>query len=486
MVSNKVQLITYADAMGGNLPELKKLLDGPLKGLFGGLHILPPFPSSGDRGFAPIDYYSIDSAFGSWADMTALAENHEVMIDLMVNHVSRKSKMFQDYLQKGNESPYASFFLPASKVLDEKQPLENQLSNIVLRRPCPWSTYTMADGSRTKVWTTFGGTDPSEQIDLDVSSPAVRQYFTQLLSFFASQGIAVVRMDAVGYVIKKAGTSCFLVEPEFSSFLEWAEQAAAKAGITLVHEIHADISQKKKIRAKDYLEYDFLLPFAVLHALITEQNSLLLHVMQERPNNAITMLDCHDGIPVQPDMAGFLTAQDAWNIVDVCQKRGARFTQMHSAEHKDPAFPNVHQICGTYYSLLGCDDDSYIAARALQFFVPGVPQVYYVGFLAGENDESQRQNENDDRGLNRHNFTQDEIKHDLQKEVVQRLMRLIRIRNEHPAFEGTFNLVETKDRHNIVMRWEKEDQFCELRVDLKTKATQIVDHRAGTERTFYI
>lgn len=50
------QLLTYPDSLGGDLPSIRGLLEGPLRGLFGGIHVLPPFPSSGDRGFAPLTY----------------------------------------------------------------------------------------------------------------------------------------------------------------------------------------------------------------------------------------------------------------------------------------------------------------------------------------------------------------------------------------------------------------------------------------------
>jgi sucrose phosphorylase len=62
-------LITYADSMGNNLKDLERITDQYFKDAVGGIHILPFFPSSGDRGFAPINYYSVDSAFGGWDDI---------------------------------------------------------------------------------------------------------------------------------------------------------------------------------------------------------------------------------------------------------------------------------------------------------------------------------------------------------------------------------------------------------------------------------
>ena len=42
-MKNRVQLIAYANRLGGTLAGLRELLGGPLSGLFGGIHLLPFF-----------------------------------------------------------------------------------------------------------------------------------------------------------------------------------------------------------------------------------------------------------------------------------------------------------------------------------------------------------------------------------------------------------------------------------------------------------
>ena len=63
-VDPRPQLLTYPDSLGGDLRALGDLLEGPLAGIFRGVHVLPPFPSSGDRGFAPLTYDRIEPRFG--------------------------------------------------------------------------------------------------------------------------------------------------------------------------------------------------------------------------------------------------------------------------------------------------------------------------------------------------------------------------------------------------------------------------------------
>ena len=171
-VKNQVQLITYPASLGGDLRSLHQVLGTHFPGLFkGGLHILPPFPSSGDRGFAPLTYLEIEPSFGTWEQVRQLGAEHDLLLDLMVNHISAKSAYFQDFLKKGRGSAYADLFLTVEKIWPDGNPPPEEVEKIFLRRTEPFSEFTIeASGETEKVWTTFGKVTPSEQIDLDVSS----------------------------------------------------------------------------------------------------------------------------------------------------------------------------------------------------------------------------------------------------------------------------------------------------------------------------
>jgi sucrose phosphorylase len=184
------------------------------------------------------------------------------------------------------------------------------------------------------------------------------------------------------------------------------------------------------------------------------------------------MLDCHDGIPVKPDLDDLVSTADARKIVDICMERGSNLSLIFSDKHKSEDGFDVHQIRCSFYSALGCNDDAYIASRAIQFFTPGIPQVYYVGMLAGENDSENVLKTGEGREINRHNFTVDEIDQAVKKPVVQRLMELIRFRNQYQAFNGIFNVSETQD-DIIMLSWEKDNFCCILKVNLNTYSTQI-------------
>ena len=105
----RVELIAYADRFGGDLHVLHGLLNGPLQGLFGGVHVLPFYrPYDGaDAGFDPEDHTEVDPRLGSWDDVAALGAEYRVMADMIVNHVSSESPQFQDWLAKGDASQFA-------------------------------------------------------------------------------------------------------------------------------------------------------------------------------------------------------------------------------------------------------------------------------------------------------------------------------------------------------------------------------------------
>jgi sucrose phosphorylase len=471
-VKNKVQLITYPDSLGGDLQSLKLVLDTYFPGIFqGGIHILPPFPSSGDRGFAPITYLEIEPAFGSWEDIRNLADDHDLMLDLMVNHISAKSQQFLDFLEKGWESKYSDLFLPIEKLWPDGNPSREEIERIFLRRKEPYSDFTIkATGETLRIWTTFGKTTPSEQIDLDINSPATRQLLTTIFENFGKQAVRMVRLDAIAYVVKKPGTSCFFIEPEIFEFMSWLEDLAQDHKITLLPEMHAHYSKQYKFAERGYWIYDFILPYLVLEAIISQEGENLCRYLADRPSKQFTMLDCHDGVPVKPDLNDLYDSAQAMKIVEICMERGSNLSRIFSPAHQDADGFDVHQIRGTYYSMLDCNDDAYLAARAIQLFVPGIPQIYYVGLLAGENDQAAAAVSGEGRDINRQNFTLEEIEDALQKDVVKRLLRLIEIRNTHSAFEGEFTVESTGDAR-FTLAWQLGDQTCAVEINLKDYST---------------
>jgi sucrose phosphorylase len=464
-VAPRPQLLTYPDSLGGDLATLGSLLDGPLGGLFRGVHILPPFPSSGDRGFAPLTYREIDPRFGSWSDIRRMADRYDVLLDVMVNHISRQSAEFQDFELRGHESPSADLFVTLDKVWPGGIPSDADVALIFLRKPdAPFSTVTIrASGRPERVWTSFGTEDWSEQIDLDVASPATRTLIAGWLSFLAAQGVRIVRLDAVGYVIKKRGTTCFMVEPEIYEFLTWISETAGSLGVTVLPEVHDEYVTHERLAQHGFWTYDFVLPGLVLHAFQTGEARRLAAHLARSPSRQFTMLDCHDGIPIRPDLDGILEPGEMLALASHIGRQGGNVNRLLSDVHA--AGVDVHQLNCTYYSALDGDDERYLAARAIQLFARGVPQVYYVGLLAGVNDHEAVERTREGRAINRHDYRLDEIRAALERPVVRRLLDLVRLRNTHPAFDGELS-IDADEPHGLRMTWRNGDAVLALEVDV--------------------
>lgn len=476
--------MTYADSLGGDLAALETLLNGPLDGLFGGIHILPPFPSSGDRGFAPMTYDEIEPAFGSWKDIERLAARHDVLLDVMINHVSRRSPLFEDFVRFGRQSHFADLFVTLDKVWPAGDPPASDVAKIFLRKPdSPFSSVTITStGAEERIWTSFGTKEWSEQIDLDVTSPQTRALITDWLRSFASHGVRIIRLDAVGYVIKKAGTSCFMVEPEIYAFMDWIVSVADAFGLVLLPEIHDQYATHEALARHGYWTYDFVLPGLLLHAFETRSAARLAQHLSRSPERQFTMLDCHDGIPVRPDLDGILTPSEMLDLADLVRRRGGNVNRILSEVHADGEV-DVHQLNCTYYDALDADDDRYIAARAIQLFARGVPQIYYVGLLAGANDDQAVIDSGDGRAINRHNYSREEVSVALGRDVATRAIELIRLRGTNPAFGGHLE-VTAPTESTIRMHWALGDDACVLEANLASGEARIKTRQGGREHEF--
>ncbi|QGF22947.1 sucrose phosphorylase [Raineyella fluvialis] len=450
------QLIAYADRLGGSLAGLHRLLTGPLAGLFDGVHILPYFtPYDGaDAGFDPVDHTSVDPRLGSWDDVRALAGDIGVMTDVIVNHVSADSAEFRDVLERGQASPAARMFLTYADVFPQGA-TEEQLATIFRPRPgLPFTPYDWG-GTRRLVWTTF----TPQQVDLDLRDAAGRAYLERVLTTLADAGVSMIRLDAAGYAMKTAGTSCFLTEDTYA-FLDELVARAHELGMTALVEVHAGHEVQQRIAAAVDLVYDFALPPLLLHGLSTGDAEPLRRWLDIRPTNCVTVLDTHDGIGVM-DVRGLITDDQLHDLVESIHRN----THGESRQATGWAASNVdlYQVNATYPAALA-DDEAYLVARAIQLFVPGIPQVYYVGLLAGGDDMERLAATGVGREINRHAYTDEEITAALERPVVRRLLDLLRLRAEHPAFNGEFSLGGEGSR--LELTWRSEEGWVRLEADL--------------------
>ncbi len=482
-MKNEVQLITYVDRLtGGGLRELETLFRGPLAGVFGGVHLLPFFHAidGADAGFDPIDHTKVDPRLGNWDDVRALAQRVDVMADLIVNHVSVHSPQFQDFSARGAASPYAGMFLTYDRVFPDGASEEDLLKIHRPRVALPFTCAPLRCGESRLLWTTF----TEEQIDIDVRHPQGEAYLRSILAQFQAGGVRTIRLDAAGYAIKEAGTSCFML-PATYAFIGELTLYAKTLGMEVLVEVHGYYRDQIEIAKRVDRVYDFALPPLVLHALFKADAAPLKAWLAISPRNAITVLDTHDGIGVidaGADAAtgrpGLLSTAALEELVETMHRNSGGQSRCASGEAADNI--DFFQVNGTYYDALGRDDRDYLIARAIQFFAPGVPQVYYVGLLAGTNDMELLARSKTGRDINRHYYDVAELAQALVKPVVRDLIDLIRFRNSHPAFGGEFAILPSAD-DALTLEWRRGTEFARLAVDFSTRQVVIVCSRHGGE-----
>ncbi|WP_367327109.1 sucrose phosphorylase [Lactobacillus sp.] len=464
-------LITYPDSLGKNIEELRDVLKNDLKGAVGGIHLLPFFPSTGDRGFAPTDYTKVDPKFGDWSDVEKLGQEYYLMFDFMINHISRHSKYYEDFQQKKDKSKYADLFLSWDKFWPQGRPTKADVDLIYKRKDkAPYQEITFADGSKEKLWNTFG----PEQIDLNVRKKVTQEFIKQTLNQLIEHGADIIRLDAFAYAVKKLDTNDFFVEPEIWDLLAQVRDDIAAKGAMILPEIHEHYSMPFKIAKHDYFIYDFALPMVTLYSLYSGKSERLAHWLKMCPMKQFTTLDTHDGIGVV-DARDILTPEEVKYTSQELYKVGANVKKKYSsAEYHNL---DIYQINTTFYSALGDDDKKYFMARLLQVFAPGIPQIYYVGMLAGKNDIKLLEETKEGRNINRHYYTREEVAEEVKRPVVASLLKLFAFRNTEAAFDLEGNIeVETPSENEIrIVRMNKDQTHkAELKANLKTLDYQVL------------
>jgi len=461
-IKNEIMLITYANSMGGDLKKLSTVLKKNFKGVFGGVHILPFFPSSADRGFAPITYDEVDSNFGDWNDIDSIKEDFYLMFDFMVNHISHQSKYFRDFAEHKDNSKYCDFFIRYKNFWPDGEPTRQDLDMVYKRKDRdPYITVKFKDDTKECIWCTFD----SEQVDINLTSEAANKFVEETLVGMAKRGAKLVRLDAFAYTTKKIGTNCFFVEPDIWEVLDKIKGFLEPYSVEVLPEIHEHYKIQFELAKRGYWVYDFALPMIMLYTIYNCSNKRLIEWLQKCPRKQFTTLDTHDGIGIV-DVADLLTEQEIEQTKEYLFSKGANIKKSYNSSTYNNL--DCYQINCTYYSALGNNDDAYILSRAIQFFAPGIPQVYYVGALAGENDIELIEKTKQGRDINRHNYTVQEINENLERPVVKRLIKLMRFRNKYDAFNGKFIIGETSNEHELSLTWKNGKSETSLDANLKT------------------
>ena len=500
-----VMLNAYPDSIAGDLSGAVRLLQRPeLADVFSLFYVLPTiFHSDLDRGFSVIDY-DLNTELVSRSDLDALDQLGITLgLDLVLNHLSVGSPQFQDLLVNGDESEFADFFIDWNQFWAGEGepgddgcivPFDEHLAKLFMRKPgLPVLKIRFPDGSDRFYWNTFyqhvdivdGERSYLGQMDLDVRSEAVWDFYRRTMHRLAGFGARVLRLDAFAYLDKRVGEVNFFNEPGTWDHLERLQAIADECGLTLLPEIHSVYGTgiHRRLSDRGYPIYDFFFPGLVIDAIDSGNATRLVRWIDEIVEHGIqtvNMLGCHDGIPVI-DLGGgdsgdgLLSDERIESVIDRLLERGGRVKNLYGPDGTKISY---YQVNATFYSALGEREDRLLLARAIQIFMPGTPQVWYLDLFAGKNDveAADRGGSGGHKEINRTNLTAADVEAGLSRPIVREQIELLRLRNTSEAFAGELE-VGPSDPHRLHLTWRNGNSTAVLDADLGA-GTFTVTHRS--------
>lgn len=329
------------------------------------------------------------------------------------------------------------------------------------------------------------------QMDINAKSGLVWDFYEETLAKLKAYGCRIVRLDAFAYLHKEIGQSNFFNVPGTWEYLERMKQIADRNNLSLLPEIHSEFGAglHDEVAAKGYRIYDFFLPGLLIHAIEKGTNKALLKWANQIISKAyqtINMLGCHDGIPVldlkgkQLDGTyheGLLSDEEIEDVMSIVIRRGGRVKSLYGPSGAKLSY---YQVNATYFSALGEDERKLLLARAIQVFMPGVPQVWYLDLFAGKNDyaAADAAGSGGHKEINRTSLSLDKIEAGLKRTIVLKQLEILHLRNTSKAFLGDVFFADTME-NEVHIRWSNQFEWAELRADLLTQFFTIMYTEKG-------
>ncbi len=429
-------LITYADTVSCDgkrpLATLHRFADKYLKNIFSTIHILPFFPWSSDDDFSVIDYRQVSSDYGRWEDIINLSKYFDLMMDLVLNHVSRQSSWFKNYIAE--IAPHRDYFIEVDSEVD--------LSAVVRPRNRPLLTSVHRNGTEKHLWTTFS----DDQIDLNFANPNVLFEFLDILLFYIAHGAKIVRLDAIAYLWKQLGSPCIHLEQthEIVRLMRNLLDMIAPEVILLTE---TNVSHQKNISYfgngdEAHMVYQFSLPPLLLYALHAEDTQELTRwaktICDTPPGCAwFNFTASHDGIGIGP-LCGIISDAKLAALIKKIKTLGGHISTKRNSDGSE----SPYELNITYFDALGGDDHQtarFFCSQTVVLGMKGVPGVYFHSLTATPNDYDELELTGRSRSINRKKWDADELEHHLNgktvaAEVFAEYCKQLKLRRKHSAF----------------------------------------------------
>ncbi|HBD11601.1 MAG TPA: alpha-amylase [Porticoccaceae bacterium] len=435
-------LITYGDQIQAPdqwpLETLRQFATEHLKGAFSTLHLLPFFPYSSDDGFSVIDYRVVNPRLGQWSHIHELRLHFDLMFDLVLNHVSRESLWFADYIN--NVTPYCDYFIEADPTDD--------LALVVRPRTHPLLAEVHTHRGLRYLWATFS----HDQIDLNYANPEVLLEFVDILLEYVRHGARIVRLDAVAYLWKALGTPCIHLEQThqviklFRDLL--SEAAPGTLLLTETNVPHAENISYFGDSDEAQLVYQFSLPPLLLHAIHTGNARYLnawARALEPPPPGCsfVNFVASHDGIGVRP-LEGIVPEDEVRILMQDMRERGGFTSFKRNPDGSESPYELNISLFDAFRDPYHAPDEWQIPrlmlSQLIMVSMQGIPAVYFHSMVATPNDYRGVESSGVTRAINRRKWDRAELEYLIGKDgsstrqVMQALLSALRVRRGEAAF----------------------------------------------------
>lgn len=435
-----VMLITYGDSIREEgMPSLQTMKEFLIEYVdsVNAVHFLPFFPYTSDDGFSVVDFREIDPELGSWDDVNEIADQYDLMFDAVINHISKESDWFKGFLN--NDPKYQDYFVEADPNLDYSQ--------VTRPRALPLLTPFDTDQGTKYLWTTFS----DDQIDINYKNPKVLLEIIDILNMYAKNGAKYLRLDAIGFMWKKLGTSCIHLEETHALIKLMRDVLEVSApGTILITETNVPHEDNISYFGNGYDEahmvYQFPLPPLTLFSFLTgNARKLTEWAASLEPTTSETsyfnFLASHDGVGLRPT-EGVLTDDERQFLVDTTNEHGGLVSYRDNGDGtKSPYELNINYLNALVHP--DQNDDvkvkRFLAAHSILLSIVGVPGVYIHSLLGSENYYKGVEESNINRRINREKLDKGQLVKDLNDDtlrakVFNELSDLIKLRRTQKAF----------------------------------------------------
>ncbi|PZE21150.1 alpha-amylase family glycosyl hydrolase [Paenibacillus xerothermodurans] len=463
LTEKNVYLITYADAVTspGEAPlaTLHRFLTQHVGQAITDVHLLPMFPYTSDDGFSVTNYRMINPEYGDWEDIKRFASDYRLMFDFVANHISKSSDWFQGYLN--DEERYAHYFIPRDKQFDA--------SHVVRPRTSPLFHEYESRYESKSAWTTFS----EDQVDVNFAHIPLLCEMSDILLDYAHRGASSIRLDAIGFLWKKSGTTCMHLPETHAIISVWRDLLDYfKSGTQIITETNVPHKENISYFGDGTNEanqvYQFSLPPLVLYAFTAQQASQLSDWAKGigRVSDTATyfnFLASHDGIGMRPT-EGLLSEDQRQLLVAKVVANGGRVSYKANPDGTQ----TVYELNINYIDALVNSDErdnealiiqKALAAHSILCSVVGVPAIYYHSLFGSSNDYAGLEQSGIPRRINREKLDASALAAELETTGRRRMLfdgilRLFRVRQETSAFSpyADQQVVEVHDNRVFAVR----------------------------------